>query len=65
MLGDRHDSVVMQARLHELALEAAPPAAFTYGRLHARESAHQDASNASIGRAWKAAAKKSLRTWLT
>ena len=39
--------------------------AFTYGRLHAREGEHQDAVDAEIGRAWKAAAKPSLRSWLT
>jgi CHAD domain-containing protein len=65
VLGERHDSVAMQARLHELAQDAAPGAAFTYGRLHARESAHQDAVDASIGRAWKAAARPSLRNWLS
>ncbi len=65
VLGERHDSVAMQARLHQLAQEAAPGAAFTYGRLHARESAHQDAVDASIGRAWKAAARPSLRNWLS
>jgi CHAD domain-containing protein len=65
VLGERHDSVAMQLRLHELAQAAAPAAAFTYGRLHARESGHQDAVDGSIGRAWKAAARPSLRTWLS
>jgi CHAD domain-containing protein len=64
VLGERHDSVALQQRLHALALEASPPLAFTYGRLHARESAHQDRVDASVPQAWKAAAKKSLRTWL-
>jgi CHAD domain-containing protein len=64
VLGERHDSVAMQLRLLALAGEAAPAAAFTYGRLHARESAHQEALDASLGRAWKAAAKPALRAWL-
>ena len=65
VLGERHDSVTMQTRLHEMAREATPATAFTYGRLHARESVHQDAVDASIGRAWKSAAKPALRAWLT
>jgi CHAD domain-containing protein len=64
VLGERQDSVVMQQRLHALALEGPPPLSFTYGRLHARESAHQDRVDASVAQAWKVAAKKPLRTWL-
>jgi CHAD domain-containing protein len=64
VLGERHDSVVMQGRLQQLALEATPAAAFTYGRLHARESAHQRTVDAAVEAAWKSAAKKSLRGWL-
>ncbi|MDP9219864.1 MAG: CYTH and CHAD domain-containing protein [Actinomycetota bacterium] len=65
VLGERHDSVAMQQRLYELAKEAAPATAFTYGRLHARETAHQAQLDASIGPVWSAAAKKSLRGWLS
>jgi CHAD domain-containing protein len=65
VLGERHDSVAMQERLYELAKEATPATAFTYGRLHARETAHQAQLDASIGPVWSAAAKKSLRGWLS
>jgi CHAD domain-containing protein len=65
VLGERHDSVAMQQRLYELAREATPATAFTYGRLHARETAHQAQLDASIGTVWTAAAKKSLRGWLS
>jgi CHAD domain-containing protein len=65
VLGERHDSVAMQQRLYELAKEATPATAFTYGRLHARETAHQAQLDASIGPVWSAAAKKSLRGWLS
>lgn len=64
VLGERNDSVAMQAKLHELAREASAVAAFTYGRLHAREGVHQDQVDAAVGRAWKAAAKPSRRAWL-
>jgi CHAD domain-containing protein len=65
VLGDHHDSVVLQARLHELALAGPPTAAFALGRLHAQEAARQALTDAAIGRAAAAAEKKSLRGWLT
>jgi CHAD domain-containing protein len=65
VLGDHHDSVVLQARLHELALAGPPAAAFALGRLHAHEAARQEVIDAAIGRAGAAAEKKSLRGWLT
>jgi CHAD domain-containing protein len=63
-LGDYNDSVVMQERLHELALAGTPAAAFALGRLHAAQTEHQVEIAARIDRAAGAADKKSLRDWL-
>jgi CHAD domain-containing protein len=65
VLGEQHDSVVMQQRLHEMALEGTPDAAFALGRLHARETTRQELVQAEITGAAAAAEKKSLRGWLS
>lgn len=65
VLGEHHDSVVTQVRLHELALAGTPAAAFALGRLHAQQAEQQSAAERAVGRAAAAAEKKSLRGWLT
>ena len=64
LLGEHHDSVVLQHRLEDLAREAESARAFTLGRLHAAQSTVQAELEASIRSAAAAAAKKSLRAWL-
>ena len=44
VLGEYHDSVVTQVRLHELALAGTPAAAFALGRLHAQQAEQQAAA---------------------
>jgi CHAD domain-containing protein len=64
LLGEHHDSVVLQHRLEDLAQEAEPARAFTLGRLHAAQSTVQAELETSIRSAAKAAERKSLRAWL-
>ena len=65
VLGEHHDRVVTQARLHELALAGTPAVAFSLGRLHAQQGEQQAAAESGVARAITAAEKKSLRGWLT
>ncbi len=64
-LGQHHDSVVMQERLKELALEGPADAAFALGRMHAQQAAHQEEIESALARVGAAADKKSLRAWLS
>lgn len=64
LLGEHHDTVVLQHRLEELTRAGEPATAFTLGRLHAAEGRHQAEVEAEIAAAAKAATKKSLRAWL-
>ncbi len=64
-LGQHHDSVVMQERLKELALDGSSEAAFALGRLHAQQSVQQEEIESAVARAAAAAEKKSLRAWLS
>jgi CHAD domain-containing protein len=64
-LGEHQDSVVMRARLLELAREdATVEAAFAYGRLHAQEEQRGAEAVERFEAAWKQASRKSLRAWL-
>ncbi len=65
VLGEHHDRVVTQARLHEMALAGTPAVAFALGRLHAQQGEQQAAAESAVARAVAAAEKKSLRGWLT
>ena len=63
-LGEHQDSVLLRARLRELALSATSvEAAFLYGRLHALEEAQADRFQDHFAEAWKAAGRKSLHRW--
>ncbi|NYF15655.1 CHAD domain-containing protein [Microbacterium sp. AK009] len=63
-LGEYQDSVVMRARLRELAdSETSPHTAFLYGRLHAREERRGELALHRFDEAWEAATKKSVRAW--
>lgn len=63
-LGEYQDSVVMRARLGELAAaETSPGTAFLYGRLHAREERRGELALERFEGAWEAARKKSVRAW--
>ena len=64
-LGQHHDSVVMQERLRELALEGPPEATFALGRMHAQQSVQQEAIESKVARVAAGADKKSLRAWLS
>jgi CHAD domain-containing protein len=64
-LGEHQDSVVMRARLEQLARqETAPAAAFAYGRLHAHEEQRGQLAVDRFETAWRTATKKSLRLWM-
>jgi CHAD domain-containing protein len=64
-LGEHQDSVVMRARLEELARqETVPAAAFAYGRLHAHEEQRGQVAVDRFETAWRKAHKKSLRSWM-
>jgi CHAD domain-containing protein len=64
-LGEHQDSVVMRARLADLAgRETSPAAAFTYGRLHAEQQHRGDLAVQRFEEEWQAASQKSLRRWL-
>jgi CHAD domain-containing protein len=64
LLGEHHDSVVLQHRLQELAHDGDLDRVFTLGRLHAAQDQRQADLEGSIRAAAKAATKKSLRAWL-
>jgi CHAD domain-containing protein len=72
LLGEHHDSVVLQDRLEQLAQgdvedsaqDGARDRVFTLGRLHAAQDQRQVRLEGSIRTAAKAATKKSLRAWL-
>jgi CHAD domain-containing protein len=64
-LGEHQDSVVMRARLADLAgRETSSVAAFAYGRLHAQEEQRGDLAVERFEAAWKKASKRSLRRWM-
>jgi CHAD domain-containing protein len=64
-LGEHQDSVVMRARLEDLARqETSTAAAFAYGRLHAHEEHRGDMAIRRFEAAWRTAKKKSLRSWI-
>jgi CHAD domain-containing protein len=64
-LGEHQDSVVMRARLADLARqETSPEAAFALGRLHAQEERRGDVAVERFEAAWREASRKSLRRWL-
>ena len=64
-LGEHQDSVVMRARLVELAQEdATVEAAFAYGRLHAQEEERGTRAVARFEDSWKKASRKSVRSWM-
>jgi CHAD domain-containing protein len=50
LLGDHQDSVVAEARLHDLAGEASPAAAFVAGRIAERERDRREADRAKLPR---------------
>jgi CHAD domain-containing protein len=63
-LGEHQDSVVLRARVEELAQQTTSTAtAFAYGRLHAHEEQRGDIAVERFEAAWKQARKKSLRAW--
>jgi CHAD domain-containing protein len=64
LLGEHHDSVVLQDRLEELAQDSPADRGFTLGRLHAAQDQRQAELEGSIREASKAATRKSLRAWL-
>jgi CHAD domain-containing protein len=65
-LGQHQDSVVMRARIAELAAtEPTPAAAFVYGRLHAQEERRAELSVERFEAAWRQGSKKSLRRWMS
>jgi CHAD domain-containing protein len=65
-LGQHQDSVVMRARITQLAVEEpTPAAAFVYGRLHAREERRGELAVERFEAAWKRGSKKSLRRWMS
>jgi CHAD domain-containing protein len=66
ILGEHHDSVVSRELLLTLAVGAhrAGENAFTYGRLHALEEAVAAEEERQYVRAWRAASRKKLRSWL-
>jgi CHAD domain-containing protein len=64
-LGEHQDSALTRERLRDLALHASSTeVAFLYGRLHALEEARAHQSQQHFDAAWKAAARKSLHSWL-
>jgi CHAD domain-containing protein len=64
-LGQHQDSVVMRARIAQLAAEEpTPAAAFVYGRLHAHEERRGELAVERFEAAWKRGSKKSLRRWM-
>jgi CHAD domain-containing protein len=64
-LGEHQDSVVMRARLADLAgRETSPVAAFAYGRLHAQEEQRGDLAVERFEAAWQKGSKRSLRRWM-
>ena len=64
-LGEHQDSVVMRARLADLAQrETSPAAAFAYGRLHAQEERRGDLAVERFEAAWQKGSKRSLRRWM-
>jgi len=64
-LGEHQDSVVMRARLLEMAREEANvEAAFAYGRLHAQEEQRGATAVERFEASWKDASRKSLRAWM-
>ena len=65
ILGDHHDSLVLQARLLELASQPDDVlTAFGYGRLHARESQRAEQARSHYEQLRQTASKKKLRRWM-
>ena len=66
ILGDQHDAVIALDRLRAAAdaAHADGQSAFSFGRLHARESLEADALIADFQEAWAHARRKKLRRWL-
>lgn len=65
-LGEHQDSVVMRARVQELALqETVPAAAFAYGRLHAHEERRGERAVERFEASWRRATNTSLRSWMS
>lgn len=63
-LGEYQDSVVVRARLRELAAaETTPTSAFLYGRLDAREERRGELALERFDGAWEAATEKSVTAW--
>jgi CHAD domain-containing protein len=67
VLGDHHDAVVTQAWLRDLADVAASEGedTFTFGVIHAREELVAETAEARLAKAWKKAARKKHRKWLS
>ncbi len=65
-LGDSHDSVVARQVLRELGTQAHHDGdnTFTFGRLHALEQARGIAAKKEFEKAWRAAAKPQVHSWL-
>ena len=66
-LGDHHDTVVAQAVLRQLGIQAHLDGenAFTYGLLQGNEQANAAALEAKYHDTWPKASRKKLRRWLT
>jgi CHAD domain-containing protein len=67
VLGDHQDSVVTQAVLRRLGVQAhlAGENGFSFGRLHGLEQARADRARAEFADAWKKASRKRMRRWFT
>jgi len=65
-LGEHQDSVVMRARVEQLARqEISPAAAFAFGRLHAHEERRGELAVERFEEAWRKATKKKVRAWFS
>ncbi|HXW51996.1 MAG TPA: CHAD domain-containing protein [Candidatus Acidoferrales bacterium] len=63
ILGDLHDAVVAEERLHEI--EGDRQTVFVAGALAAMESIAAEEARSTWRKAWRKAAKKSLRSWMS
>lgn len=66
ILGDQHDAVLALDRIRQAAEEAHSQgqSAFSFGRLHARQSREADELVVGFQAAWARARRKRLRRWL-
>lgn len=65
-LGDRHDLVLLRARLRELGVRThlAGNSAFTFGLLHGRAGAHADRLDREYSARWRRVAARRATKWL-